>query len=142
MPAYNSPSYGTATALAVADVILFWSAALTGNQVISAQDMATSLQGMMDFADSPQFVTNNTTLDSTYDLVIANSGSAINITLPAAVSNAGRRYRIANKGAGALSVLRSGGDTIGGGTSASLAQYDAFEFISDGVDTWFQFGVG
>lgn len=145
MPQYNSPTLGTATVVVAGDYLLFWKTALAGNQQITMQNLATSLQGLMTFSDTVSILTSNTTLDGTYQMVVGNSGAGFNLTLPAAVSYPGKRYRIVNKGAGAVTLLRTGGDTIAAGaggavTSLAIAQYYGYEVISDGVSMWYVMG--
>jgi hypothetical protein len=76
------------------------------------------------------------TLDSDDQFVEANSGGAFNITLPASSLNTGRRYVIFNKGAGAVTILPAGSDTIKGAASLVLAQYETVMLTSDGLGMW------
>lgn len=144
MPQYISPTLGAATSVVTGDALLFWQSAgaPAGNKLITMGKLATSLKSLMDFTETVTILTANTTLDATHQFVVGNSGGAFNITLPEAVSFPGQRYRIANKGAGTVTVLRSGADAIANGGSAStsvaIAQYEAYEFISDGVTAWYQ----
>jgi hypothetical protein len=141
MPQYNDPALGLTSAVAANDLFLFWVDAVSGNKGILGSDLAAALKALMTFVDDPVIVTTNTTLTGAYSFVIANSGAGITITLPSANAFPGQRFRIANKGAGNLTVARSGSDTISGNTSVTLAQYKAYEFESDGAGVWYQFGA-
>ena len=69
--------------------------------------------------------------------VIANSASAIALTLPAASSGAaGKRIELLNIGAGLVSLLRSGSDTITA-TSLTLGSGDTITVESNGVNGWY-----
>lgn len=81
-------------------------------------------------------VSVNTVLDSSHQFVEANSGGAFNITLPASSLNTGRRYIIFNKGAGTVTVLPNGADTIENAASLTIAQYGNVMLISDGLGMW------
>lgn len=68
-------------------------------------------------------------------LVAANS---LTITLPSAVTNAGKYVWIKNKNATTTTVARVGTETIDGGTSVTLSSaYSGGTFISDGTN-WFR----
>lgn len=147
MPQYNSPTIGNATTVAAADTILFWKDALAGNQLITAQDFATGIKALMTFLSTVSILTANTTLTGAHDFVVANSGAGISLTLPAAASFPGKRYTIGTQGAGSTTMLRTGADTIAAGasgavTSIAIAQYYSFDFVSDGVSTWYMVGKG
>ena len=77
----------------------------------------------------------NTVL-STQQYVVGNSAGAISFTLPASSLNTGRGFRIFNKGAGALTILPNGSDTIAGSASLVLAQYEGATLQSDGLGMW------
>lgn len=83
-------------------------------------------------------ISSNTTLIA-QQLVVANSAGTFNITLPASSLNTGRGYRIFNKGAGAVTILPNGSDTIAGSGSLVLAQYDSVIISSDGIGMWLTF---
>lgn len=137
MPQYDSPSL--VTQFLSGDILLFWKTASGGVRTIIGSDLAVALQALMSFNDTVSFVSGNITL-TTQTMVVANSAAPFTITLPASASNAGKRYTIVNKGAGVITVARSGADTIGGATSLTLAQYHGYDFKADGVDTWYQIG--
>jgi len=136
MPQYNQPA--AITTLSAADVVLIWQNAAAANKTITALNLATALLGMPGVAENTvTFYTSNQLLDQE-DVVIANAGSPFTITVPAAVSYSGKVYRICNKGAGTITIQRSGADTIGGSISITLAQHAAVTLVSDGVSEWFQ----
>lgn len=137
MPQYDQPAL--ITELDAADIILIWQTAAGAVKTITGQDLADSLQGLMEFNDTVTFITSATLL-SDEQMVVANSGAPFTITLPTAMDYEGKRYTIVNKGAGTLTVARTGTDTIGGATSLTLAQYHGFTFESDGQGVWFQIG--
>ena len=134
MPQYNMPAL--ITELIGGDIILVWQTSSGAVKTITGQDLADSLQALMEFNDTVTFVTSNLML-SNQQFVVANSGATFTITLPAAIDNEGRRYNIVNKGVGIVTIARSGTDTIGGVTSLTLAQYHGYTFESDGQGVWF-----
>lgn len=76
-------------------------------------------------------ITSNTTLDDTYHTVLANSTSALTITLPTpSSSNVGRTYVIKNINTGAVTI--SG--VIDDSTWLTLRQRETVEIISNGSD--------
>jgi hypothetical protein len=78
---------------------------------------------------------------TTQQLVVANSGSAFDLDLPASSLNTGRTYHIYNKGAGAVTITPNGSDTIGGAASLVLAQGESVIITSDGIGNWATFGA-
>lgn len=69
-------------------------------------------------------------------VVIANSATAITITLLSAVTaTAGKVFTVKNKGAGVVTVASAAG-TIDGAANKTLAQWASATFISDGAN-WF-----
>jgi hypothetical protein len=76
---------------------------------------------------------------TTQQLLVVNSGGATSQTLPASSLNTGRGFRIFNKGAGAVTILPNGTDTIAGAASLVLAQYESVTLISDGLGMWSKF---
>jgi hypothetical protein len=82
-----------------------------------------------------------TTTLTTEQLVVANSGSAIDLDLPASSLNTGRTYRVYNQGAGAVTLDPNGSDTIGGAASLVLAQGESVIITSDGLGNWTTFGA-
>lgn len=76
-------------------------------------------------------ITSNTTLDDTYHTVLANSTSALTITLPSpSSSNVGRTYVIKNINTGAVTISGSIDDS----TLLTLRQRETIEIISNGSD--------
>lgn len=128
------------TQLIAGDIILVWQTSSGAVKTITGQDLADSLQALMEFNDTVALVTSNLML-SNQKMVVANSGSTFTITLPAAIDNEGRRYTIVNKGAGTVTIARTGTDTIGATTSVALEQWQTSIFESDGQGVWFQMGV-
>lgn len=104
------------------------------------QQLATLFQSLASLNLAVSVYSAHQTLDDEDQFVEANSGGAFNLTLPASSLNTGRRYMIFNKGAGAVTVLRNGSDTISGATSLVLAQYEAVTLVSDGLGMWARFG--
>lgn len=78
-------------------------------------------------------VTDTVNLDSSYHTVICNKGTAMSVNLPAVASNTGREYRIANKGAGVVTVDPNASEAIGNGTTLTLNQWQSCIIVSDGV---------
>lgn len=86
-------------------------------------------------------VTNVTTATytvlATDEVIIANRGAGVAITLPAiSASIIGRTYVIKNVGAGAAVVTPTGTDTIDGGASLSVAQYGAIKVCITAAGVW------
>lgn len=103
------------------------------------QQLATLFQALATLNLAVSVISVNTVL-TTQQLVIGNSGGAISVTLPVSSTNTGRGYRIFNKGAGALTVLPNGSDTIAGDASVVLAQYESVTLYSDGLGMWANMG--
>lgn len=77
--------------------------------------------------------TTPTTLDAAHHVVVANSGSALTINLPAVATSAGREYKIYNKGAGTVTVDANASELIESSTTLSLAQYKGATLVCDGA---------
>lgn len=82
--------------------------------------------------------TSNYTITGTDVVIFANATSAsVTITLPTASANAGYRFyikRIDSNTSNAVSIARSGSDTIDGQTSINVAaQYDCYTVVSNGT---------
>lgn len=95
-------------------------------------DLFTSLAALNSTVD---VVSINLTL-SDEQMVVANSGGAFDIDLPASSLNTGRAYQIYNKGAGAVTLVPNGADTIAGAPDLTLAQYDSVIIRADGLGDW------
>lgn len=82
-----------------------------------------------------------TVIDGTYTLsteqfVETNAGGAFDVTLPASSTNTGRSFRIFNRGAGTVTILPNGSDTIANAASIPVAQYETIQLTSDGLGMW------
>lgn len=139
MPQYNAPAL--ISQLLAADVLLVWQDSTGVNKTITFEDFVTSVEDLFDKRQSVDEVAVNTVLDDTYELVVANSGGGITVTLPDALTYLGKTYSIVNKGAGTLTIARSGADTIGGATSVTMAQYKGYDFKATASGLWTQMGV-
>lgn len=139
MPQYNAPAL--ITSLDPADILLAWQTASGANKTITFADFVDSVQAEFSYLQTVSEVTVNTAIDGTYQLVVANSGAGITITLPSALAYIGATFSIVNKGAGTLTVARSGSDTIGGATSVTMAQYKGFDFKAVASGLWIQMGA-
>lgn len=140
MPQYNG--YDLITELLAADLVLVWQDSSGSNRTITFEDLVTSVNNLLPKVDVVTIIASNTTLDATYQFVVCNSGGTFTITLPDASDNPGLRFRIGNKGAGTVTVQRTGSDVVaaGGaaGASTTITQYNTYDFESDGVNTWFR----
>lgn len=140
MPQYNSPTL--ITSLLAADIVLVWSTSNAANRTITFSNLVASVNALLPKTDIVTIITGNTTLSNAYQFVVCNSGGTFTITLPKASDNPGLKFRIGNKGAGLVTVQRTGGDVIAAsgssGTSVTISQYNTYDFESDGVDTWFR----
>jgi hypothetical protein len=142
MPQYNS--YPVITELLADDVLLVWQDSSSANKNIDFSDLVDSVNTLLPKTNTVTEVSSNVTLDEEYQTVVGNSGGTFTITLPAASAYEGKPYRIGNKGAGTITVQTTGSDEIAGngvsGSTSTIEQYYAFDFESDGVDTWFMIG--
>lgn len=100
--------------------------------------LATLFQSLASLNLAVSVVSVDTVL-STQQLLEVNSAGDTNITLPASSLNTGRGYRIFNKGAGAVTILPNGSDTIAGSASVVLNQYESATLYSDGLGMWANF---
>lgn len=103
--------------------------------------LAALFQSLASLINSVNVYSSAQTLDSEDQFVEANSGGAFNITLPASSLNAGRAYRIFNKGSADVTILPNGADTIAGAASLVLAQYESAVVQSDGLGMWAVFSA-
>lgn len=138
MPVYNAPSL--ISDLFGDDVVLIWQTSSGANKTITGQDLADSLNALMDFDLEPVFVTSALIL-STERFVVANSGAVFTVSLPSSIAYPGRRITIYNKGAATVTIARTGTDVIGTTTSITLPQGKGSDFISDGTGVWCQLGT-
>ncbi len=84
-------------------------------------------------------VSTNTSINSNYGYVLANSsGGVVTITLPAASGRYRFHIKRINSGANDVVISRAGSDTIEGVTSINLtAQYQSRTIYSDGSGIWY-----
>lgn len=68
------------------------------------------------------------------DRVIDCTSGTYAVTLPTAVSQAGRTFFIRNSGTGTITIGRTGAETIAGAASQSLAGKGFLEVVSDGTN--------
>jgi len=133
----NNTNYLNQVALA-ADYITFFRNSDSVMKTTTMQQLAELLQSLGNLNLSVTVLSGNTTL-TTQQMVVANSAGVFNITLPASSLVVGRGYRIFNKGAGTVTILQNGSDTIAGATSLTLAQYASATLYSDGLGMWSKF---
>ncbi len=100
------------------------------------QQLATLFQSLASLVLSVTVYSSNQTLGSSDQFVEANSAGAFDITLPASSLNTGRRYIVFNKGAGVVTIMPNGSDTINGSASIDIAQYGTVMLASDGLGMW------
>jgi hypothetical protein len=74
-----------------------------------------------------------TVLDATHYVVNATANT-FDVTLPTAVSVAGRTYVIKNSGAGIVTLKANGAETIDGGAFVDIAQWGGYTVMSDGAN--------
>lgn len=86
-------------------------------------------------------ISSNTTLDSYYFLIRADtSGSSITLTLPAVENHDGRQYKIyKSSAANSLNINTNASETIDGSsvTIVLTEQYDHIALIANAIDGWF-----
>jgi len=138
MSQLNSTNYPAATPVA-ADYIPFVRDSDSAVRTVDLQVLANVIQSLAGTNLSVDVISANAGL-TTEQLVIANSAGAFDLDLPASSLNTGRRFLIFNKGAGAVTVVPDGIDTIAGAASLVLAQYEGVTLVSDGLGMWAQFG--
>lgn len=127
-------NYANATPVA-ADSVPFVRVSDDNVKTVTIQQLANLLQSLANLNLAVSVISANQTL-VTEQLVIANSGGVFNLTLPANSLNTGRGYRIFNKGAGTVTVLPNGADTIAGAASLAIAQYASATLYADGLGMW------
>lgn len=75
----------------------------------------------------------DTLLDATHALVLVSA--AATISLPTAVSVAGRLYNVVRTGTGLVTIQPDGVETISGDATLTLtSQWDSVVFVSDGTN--------
>ncbi len=139
MPQFNS--YPAITELLAADLILAYKDSVGAVKTITAEDFAAAIKLLTDKSLGITNINSETTLDADDEFVIGNSGAGFNVILPLSSENAGLPFHIANKGAGVMTITVTGGDTIIGQASITLAQYESAIFLADGDAMWMVFGL-
>jgi hypothetical protein len=104
-------------------------------KTVTMLQLAVLLQSLAGENSTVDVVSANLTL-STEQMVVADDGSAFDIDLPASSTNTGRSYHVYNKGAGAVTLVPNGSDTIAGAADLTLAQYDSAIIRADGLGDW------
>lgn len=137
MSQLNDTNYANATPVA-ADYFPFVVDASSLVKTVTMQGAATLFASLASQNLDVDTTGVNLTL-TTEQLVVSTAAGAIDITLPVNSTNAGRQFKIAVKGAGAVTVLPNGADTIEGAASLALAQYETATLASDGLGMWFVF---
>jgi hypothetical protein len=135
MPQYNDPP--SITSLNPNDIILVWQTSSSSNKTITYANLLAEIKSDSGNTLNTVYVTADETLDGDEQFVVSNSGSAIVLTLPLSGSNSGKPIQFARLGAGALTIQRSGSDTISGDNSFSLDPYQTVTLTADGISTWF-----
>lgn len=80
--------------------------------------------------------TTGSSIDASATVWLHNSSSAHTFTLPDATACSGRRYEIKDVGTGTLTVATTLSQSIDGGTSLTLTQYQSVTLVSDGTQWW------
>lgn len=132
-------NYANATPLAT-DSLPFVQIAANLVKTVTVQGLADVLASLAS-QNVTVSVVSITTVLTTQQMLVVNAAGATNQTLPASSLNSGRTYYIANKGAGTVTVLPNGTDTIEGAASIALAQYATATLRSDGLGMWHRFSV-
>lgn len=85
-------------------------------------------------------ITENTTLDNTYDIINCNPSGNITITLPQSSLNSGLCYSFINNSTNTITISTFTGDTIDDGSSSSTTlttQYEKTTLTNLGNSIWF-----
>ena len=110
---------------------------MTYNQIDGARQI---IDGSVPVSKLTGAVINAHTIESaTYpvsatDRTINCSSGTFTVTLPTAVGRAGQEFCIKNSGSGVITVDTTSSETIDGGGSLTLDQFDCFTVESDGSD--------
>jgi hypothetical protein len=134
---FQTPAGTSPVADSSSDVLTFTSSdgsvTITGNASTDTIDLvAVASGGGASYPSAPVTKAVTATLTATQMRVIANSASAINLTLPAA--SACKEVVIKNIGAGLATAVPAGSDTAE--TALELGQYTALWLMSDNVSKW------
>lgn len=135
MAQVNDTNYPNQVPVA-ADYVLFVRDSDGVLKTATMEQLAALFQSLASLVLAVNVYSSAQTLDSEDQFVEANSGGAFNITLPASSLNTGRRYIIFNKGAGTVTIMPNGADTINGAASLALTQYQTAMLTSDGLGMW------
>lgn len=138
MSQFNDTNYPNAVPVA-ADYAMFVRDSDGVVRTVTMQQLATLFASLASLNLEVDVISLDTTL-STEQLAIADSAAPIAFTLPDSALNTGRGFRIFNKGVGNLTVSPALGDTIEGGASITLLQYESATLYSDGLGMWSVFG--
>lgn len=139
MPQLTPANYANQAPTSEDDYILFGRDSDDVLNTATMAQLAAYLQSLASLINSVTVYSSTQTL-TTEQFVEANSGSALDFNLPASSLNTGRSYRIYNKGAGALTIVPNGSDTIKGAANLTLAQYESAIVQADGLGDWAVFG--
>lgn len=139
MSQFNSTNYPTVTP--VADDLLLIRQDSSGDvKTATIQGTADAMAALASQNVSVSVVSTGITL-TTQQMVVGNSGSAFDITLPPSSTNTGKTYLISNKGTADVTVVCNGSDTIFGASSITLNQYETATLRSDGLGMWHNFVI-
>lgn len=137
MAVLNPTNYANAVPVA-ADSIIFYRDADGLIKTTTVQQAADVFASLSSQSLTPAFISVSTVL-STQQFAVFIAAGATNQTLPASALNSGRAFALANKGAGTVTVLPNGTDTIEGAVSITLAQYETAVLRSDGLGMYHRF---
>jgi hypothetical protein len=135
MSKVNATNYPNQVPVA-ADYVLFVRDSDGVLKTATMAQLAALFQSLASLVLSVTVYSTAQTLDSDDQFVEANAAGAFDITLPASSLNTGRRYVVFNKGAGVVTIMPNGSDTINGSASIDIAQYGTVMLTSDGLGMW------
>lgn len=139
MSKFNSTNYPLV--IPVEDDTLLLRQDSTGRiKSVEVSALAEAISPLMSRSLVPSVVNGTLTL-STEQLVMASSAAPFDILLPAAAVNEGRPYYVFNSGAGAITLVADGTDTVGLDATLVLAQGESVILVSDGLGIWATFGA-
>ncbi len=138
MPQFST--YPTTSQLLAADTILTYKDAAGAIKQITGENLAAAIKLLMSRALDITILTSATTLDENSEFIICNSGSTFIVTLPESTDSPGVPIYLSNKGAGTVSIVPTGSDTIAGESGISVIQYASVILIPDGLGMYHVFG--
>lgn len=138
MPQFNL--YPPVTDFANADIFLVYRTSTGSVKRITGQNLVASIKSLMSKNLTITVISSATTLSS-QEFVVFNSGSTFTATLPDTEDNPGKPFYLTNKGAGTVTIVPAGTDTIAGETSFEIEQYKSYVFIPDGIGMWHVFST-